>query len=559
MSRESFTVAVLSGKGGVGKTTIALNLARALSRRGPVWLVDIDLFNRGATSMLWESERQIPLSIAQLILEAQGEEGGEINEEGLVSRLADRLAACSPELSYDENLALLPAARAREGREASYLLWRGLGEKGPAAQVFLRSLVRALQRSRPGCAVVLDGHGGLDDLSLAAAGVADTCYIVNEPDLVTFTGSVTLYREITEAYLDRPIEPRIEFIINRVPPGKSARRLEQEFGDILRTMSPAREPVAVYFPLERELFGVFGDDPFVSEVYTEYWFARKIDYLARKLLRQYGRSVRFGDRRDARTRTALRREPYKRGDLLLNAWLALALFALGAPFLLVATTYVESLVVLSPVAALLAGATLAWLRVQITHWRNSRVLRSGRRMKLRDSRSARLQDAAKQRAVGGSLRRVFIGVGVTGLAAALLIPNFLDAVQKARQKRTLADIRLLGTAWMSWLVDEVSAAAAGQQTYDVESLPELSLDQLEKLLEPLYIQEIPTVDAWGHPLEVRYSGDPLSQEVIMIRSPGRDGIYQGTVYENGTYPADDYDQDIVWADGYFVRLPTSSL
>ena len=39
-------------------------------KAGPVWLIDIDLFNRGATSALRESEKEIPLSVAGLILAA---------------------------------------------------------------------------------------------------------------------------------------------------------------------------------------------------------------------------------------------------------------------------------------------------------------------------------------------------------------------------------------------------------------------------------------------------------------------------------------------------------
>ena len=44
--------------------------------------------------------------------------------------------------------------------------------------------------------------------------------------------------------------------------------------------------------------------------------------------------------------------------------------------------------------------------------------------------------------------------------------------------------------------------------------------------------------------------------VVAIRSAGRDGSMDATgQYTPGFFIGTDYDQDIVWSDGYFVRAP----
>ncbi len=67
----------------------------------------------------------------------------------------------------------------------------------------------------------------------------------------------------------------------------------------------------------------------------------------------------------------------------------------------------------------------------------------------------------RNRERGFTLIELLIVVAIIGIIAAILIPNLIDALQKAKQKRTMADMRNIGTSWMSWITDQVSAAAAG--------------------------------------------------------------------------------------------------
>ena len=171
------------------------------------------------------------------------------------------------------------------------------------------------------------------------------------------------------------------------------------------------------------------------------------------------------------------------------------------------------------------------------------------------------------RSRGFTLIELLIVVAIIGVIAAILIPNLLDSLQKAKQKRTMADMRDLGSAWFSWVTDQVGAAAAGanQGAFNFEDL--MTVMSADDLLSTLYVDEnmfytrsVPENDGWGWTYEYRYSGQPLSEKVMGIRSLGRDGgIGPGaTPYDIGPFVTTDYDQDIVWADGLFIRYPLGS-
>lgn len=127
---------------------------------------------------------------------------------------------------------------------------------------------------------------------------------------------------------------------------------------------------------------------------------------------------------------------------------------------------------------------------------------------------------------------------------------------EAAQKRTVADIRNTGTAMFSWLTDQVGAAAAGQLQVDMDRYAVLSREELQAILVPMYLQEVPETDGWGNPYDYYLNvANPVAEQVMSIRSPGRDGRFSADSYTVTSFDPSEFDEDIVWADGFFVRWP----
>jgi prepilin-type N-terminal cleavage/methylation domain-containing protein len=166
----------------------------------------------------------------------------------------------------------------------------------------------------------------------------------------------------------------------------------------------------------------------------------------------------------------------------------------------------------------------------------------------------------RNRQKGFTLIELLIVVAIIGIIAALLIPNFLDALQKAKQKRTVADMRNTGTAMFSWLTDQVGAAAAGQSATQINlasgyggSKP---ASTVASVLVPQYLQSVPEKDGWKKDYEYYLNtADVLAKTVMAVRAGGRDGSFSTSNYTVVGFDPTDYDQDIVWSDGFFVRWP----
>lgn len=166
------------------------------------------------------------------------------------------------------------------------------------------------------------------------------------------------------------------------------------------------------------------------------------------------------------------------------------------------------------------------------------------------------------RQTGFTLVELLLVVLIIGLLASILVPNLVEALQKAKQKRTMVDMRGLGTAWLSWMTDQLGAASAGAaKTFDRSDHSPLTYTQLEAFLRPtdtfFYAQEIPQFDGWDgeYQYTMRFSAGYSSVLVCSGASGRTFEQCSKNEIDVGAFIATEYFQDIVWADGFFVRWP----
>jgi prepilin-type N-terminal cleavage/methylation domain-containing protein len=158
---------------------------------------------------------------------------------------------------------------------------------------------------------------------------------------------------------------------------------------------------------------------------------------------------------------------------------------------------------------------------------------------------------------GFTIVELLIAVAIVGIIAAIAIPSMMTAVERARQKRTLIDMRSIAMAWEARANDmsKYNAAATGYLGADQTA----DIDNVAEVLQPTYIQATPTTDGWRHKFDVFLDagwGTDHGATRYVIASPGRDGVY------NPAQPAGaftNFDCDIVYSNGSFYMYPATGV
>jgi len=152
--------------------------------------------------------------------------------------------------------------------------------------------------------------------------------------------------------------------------------------------------------------------------------------------------------------------------------------------------------------------------------------------------------ANQNRRTGFTLIELLIVVAIIGIIAAIAIPNLLNAIDRGKQKRTMADMKSIGTAVESYAIDTnfypISSSMAS-----ISSLGATNLG-----LEPIYLKVVPTSDGWRGLLYYGSDSSGAGSEYTLL-SYGKDKKVSG----NSKGATNDFDCDIIYQNGVFTAYP----
>ena len=139
---------------------------------------------------------------------------------------------------------------------------------------------------------------------------------------------------------------------------------------------------------------------------------------------------------------------------------------------------------------------------------------------------------------GFTLIELLIVVAIIGIIAAIAIPNLLNAIDRGKQKRTMADLRSVGTAIESYSIDNNFYPVAGD------------IATLSAELEPLYMRNVPQSDGWNRVIEVVSVTTDYT-----VCSTGKLGTAACTTTIPTPNPTTSFASAITFSNGQFVVWP----
>ena len=143
---------------------------------------------------------------------------------------------------------------------------------------------------------------------------------------------------------------------------------------------------------------------------------------------------------------------------------------------------------------------------------------------------------------GFTLIELLIVVAIIGIIAAIAIPNLLNAINRGRQKRTMADIRTIGTA--------IEAYAVDNSTYPVVTTGPID-SSIAAYVEPTYVKRAPRNDGWNFPMRTLSIAQGYT-----VGGAARDKTFTNTALTGYTLgQTTNMDCDIMYSNGSFTVWP----
>ena len=144
----------------------------------------------------------------------------------------------------------------------------------------------------------------------------------------------------------------------------------------------------------------------------------------------------------------------------------------------------------------------------------------------------------KREGNGFTLIELLIVVAIIGIIAAIAIPNLLNAIDRGKQKRTMADMRSIGTAIEEYSIDN--------NFYPIQTT-QGAVSGISGALEPNYIKVTPRNDGWS---QVILYGSDSTGGAYTVRSLAKDGVKNGNSGQTSSFNC-----DIVFESGQFTAWP----